>query len=132
MVENPKKSPRASKTDPNEQLASMTAFNGAAMEVFRQACQAYATGLATLNGELMSFVNTRLKHDADLGQALAKCSNWADAANLQQEWAQKASQEYLLEAGKLMEVASKVAQESWQPVSAKAEQAIKELQKTAA
>lgn len=132
MVENPKKSPRASKTDPNEQLASMTAFNGAAMEVFTQACQAYATGLATLNGELMSFVNTRLKHDADLGQALAKCSNWADAANLQQIWMQKASEAYIEESSKLMEAASKVAKESWEPVSAKAEQAVEELRKTTA
>ena len=132
MVENPKKSSRASMAGPNEQLESMTAFNGASMEVFTQTCQAYASGLATLNGELMSFVTTRLKHDAELGQALAKCSDWADATNLQQDWAKKASEEYLAEASKLMEVASKVAKESWEPVSARAEQAVKELQKTTA
>ena len=58
---------------------SASGLTGAAMEIFSQACQAYASGLATLNGELMSFVTTRLKHDAELGRALAKCSDWADA-----------------------------------------------------
>lgn len=132
MAENLKKSSKASEASPNEQLEKMTAFNGAAMEVFTQAFQAYASGVATLNGELLGFVNTRLKHDADLGQALAKCSNWADATNLQQDWAQTASEEYSAEAGKLMEMASTVAKESWEPVSAKAEKAVEELRKVTA
>ena len=48
----------------------LAAFNGEAMEAFAQTCQAYARGAATLNGELMGFVNARLNHDAELGRAL--------------------------------------------------------------
>ena len=127
MVEKPKRSSSASQASPNQQLEQMTAFNGAAMEVFTQACQAYATGFAKLNGELLNFVNTRLKHDADLGQALAKCSDWTEASNIQRQWAQTASEEYLAEAGKLMDMAAKVAKESWEPVSAKAAEELRKV-----
>lgn len=132
MVENPKKPSRALEADPTEQFEIVTAINGAAMDIFSQACQAYASGLATVNSELVSFVNTRLKHDAELGEALAKCRNWTDAATLRQDWAQTASVEYLAEASRLMEVTAEVSKESWKPVSARSEQAVGEPLKSTA
>ena len=132
MVENPKKSSRAPKAGPTEQFDNMTAINGAAMEIFSQACQAYAIGFAAVNGELINFVNARLKHNVELGEALARCRNWTDAATLQQDWAQTASEEYLAEASRLMEVASKVTKDSWKPLSAGSEQAVGKPPKTTA
>lgn len=123
--------PATSQEGAAEQLDRMAAFNGEAMEVFVQACQAYVSGVATLNGELMGFVNTRLNHDAELSQALSQCGNWSDAANLQQNWAQQATQEYLAEANRLTELASKVAKESWEPVYDRASHIMTELNKTA-
>jgi len=37
------------------------------MEIFTQACQAYAVGMATLNSEVVSFVNARVNQDVELG-----------------------------------------------------------------
>lgn len=113
----------------NEQLERVAAFNGTAMEVFAQACRSYAKGVATLNDELMSFVNARLSRDVELSRALSQCSNWSDAASLQQEWAQRATREYLIEAGRLTELASKVATESWEPVYERANEALTEFNK---
>jgi hypothetical protein len=116
-----------SQSNTNEQLNQMAAANGAAMEIFAQACQAYATGVATLNGELMGFVNTRLNRDIELSRALCRCANWSDAINLQQDWAQQATREYLAEAGRITDLASRVAQGSWQPVYDRANKVLTEF-----
>ena len=129
MPSKSKATSEASKASTNEQLERMTAFNGTAMEIFSQACQAYASGVATLNGELMGFVNSRLNRDVELGRALSQCSNWSDAANLQQNWAQQANQEYLAEASRLMELPSKVAKENWEPVYDRANQVLTQINK---
>lgn len=128
MAEGTKKSTKASQPETTEQLEMMAAFNGTAMEISTQAFQAYANGLATLNAEIMGFVNKRLQHDADLGRALSKCQNWNQAVEVQQEWAQKASEEYLAEASKLMETASTVARENWEPIYERANKSLAELQ----
>ncbi len=129
MPSKSKATSEASKASTNEQLERMTAFNGTAMEIFSQACQAYASGVATLNGELMGFVNSRLNRDVELGRALSQCSNWSDAVNLQQDWAQQANQEYLAKASRLMELSSKVAKESWEPVYDQANQVLTQINK---
>jgi hypothetical protein len=116
-----------SRSNPNEGLNQMAAANGAAMEIFAQACQAYAAGVATLNGELMGFVNARLGRDVELSRALCRCANWSDAIDLQQDWAQQATREYLAEAGRITDLASRVVNESWQPVYERANKVLTEF-----
>jgi hypothetical protein len=116
----------------SQQFESMAAFNGAAMAMFTEALQAYSKGFAAFNGEMMGFMNTRLRHDAELGRALVKCEDWSKAAELQQDWARKAAAEYLTEAGKLMEVASKAARENLETVYQRSNQAFEKLNTPAA
>ena len=130
MSNKSKTTPATSQGGTTEQLDHIAAFNGEAMEVFAQACQAYASGVATLNGELMGFVNTRLNHDTELSQAFSQCANWSVAVSLQQKWAKQAFQEYLAEASRLTDLASKVAKESWEPVYERAGRVMTELNKT--
>ena len=75
--------------------------------------QAYMSGAAEMNKEFMNFVAARLQHDAELGQSLAKCSDWADAASVHEDWVRKMSAAYMGEAETLMEIASSTAQVSW-------------------
>jgi hypothetical protein len=126
--------PRKAKTEsdssqpqPTEQLQQVAAANGAAMEIFAQACQAYAAGVAALNGELMGFVTARIGRDVKLGQALSSCQNWSDVVELQQQWAQQATEEYLAEAGRITDLASKLVKESWDPVYDRANRAMSEF-----
>jgi hypothetical protein len=113
-----------SQSQPTEQLQQMAAANSAAMEIFAQACQAYAAGVAELNGELMGFVTARIDRDVKLGQALSSCQNWSDVVDLQQQWAQQATQEYLTEAGRVTDLASRLVKESWEPVYDRANQVL--------
>ncbi len=131
MASKSEGSAKVTQTQASDRLEYMGAFSGMAFEVFSQACWAYASGVAQLNGELMGFANTRMNRDVELSHALSKCDSWPNAVGLQQDWARQATQEYLAEASKLMELASKVATESWEPAHERADQALAELNKPA-
>jgi len=131
MAGKPKAKSEVARPREEEQKEGMAAFNSEAAEVLAAACQAYANGVATLNGELMGFVSTRLNHDVELSRALSRCANWSDAVNLQQDWARQATEEYLAEASRLTELASKVAKENWEPVYERANRMMMEISKTA-
>ncbi len=123
----PTKAPQESINDEFDPLA---ALNGAIVESFTQACQAYASGVTTLNAELMGFANTRASRDVDLGEALSKCENWSDAVGLQQDWAQQVWQEYLAEASRLVELSAKIAQGNWVPVYERANRAFSTINRS--
>lgn len=130
MPRKAKTEPDSSQSQPTEQLQQVAAANSAAMEIFAQACQAYAAGVATLNGELMGFVTTRLNRDVALSRALTSCQNWSDVIALQQSWASQATQEYLAEAGRITDMASNVVKESWEPVYERTNQVMTEFGKS--
>lgn len=119
-----------SQVDASEQLKQMAAFNDAAVEIFTQACQAYAVGVATLNGEIANFVNARVSQDVELGQALCRCGKWSDAMDLHQDWMRRATQEYLSEASRLIDLASKVTKNNWEPIYERTNDTLIELGKT--
>lgn len=121
--------PTRSSPDPGAQIASVAALNGATVEIFTQVCQAYAVGMATLNSEVMSFVNARVNQDVELGQALCRCGNWSDAMDLQQDWMRQATQEYLDEAGRFIDLASQVAKNNWDPIFERTNQTLTSLGK---
>lgn len=73
--------------------------------------EAYMTNAIKMNEAFMGFVATRWQHDTALCESLAKCSDWADAAKVQQEWMQQMSEEYAAEAETLMQLASSTVQE---------------------
>ena len=81
-----------------EQLATLAAVQGGALSAMTQAGQAYVEGIVELNRELAHFVQARWQRDLELGQSLAKCRDWNEAAELQQDWVQTATQEYFAEA----------------------------------
>ena len=116
MPRTSKKTPASFPNEITEQWGQMTAINGDAMQAFAQACQAYASCIASLNKEFMGFVSTRLDRDVELSQALTQCGNWSDAVDLQQKWARQATEEYMTEAGRITALASNLAKEAWKPV----------------
>lgn len=120
------KQPQPASAEPFEQAA---VFNDVAMDFFSRAGGAYFQGASALNGEVVKFVSARLNHDAELGQCLAKCRDWNEAAELQQGWVQMATQEYLVEAGKLFELASRMTFDSWKPLREQTDKALADLDK---
>ncbi len=110
-----------------ETLQRMTAMNGAAGEVMAEALKAYIHGMSAWNDELMKFMKLRMEHDMQLSESLAKCQSLEDAARLQQAWMQQTTEEYLAEASKLMELATKTATENWAPIYDRANKALSEF-----
>jgi hypothetical protein len=131
MTKGVKKTGAMLQVEVTEPLERIAAFNGAALDMLTRMGQAYFSSLSALNEEMMKFMALRMQHDAEFGQSLAECDNWALAADLQRGWAQEAGEEYFAEAGKLLELASKVTMESWKPVQDRATKALGELQTAA-
>ena len=70
-----------------------------------------------------------MNQDVELGQALCRCGKWLDAMDLQQNWARQATQEYLGEASWLIDLASKVAKDNWDPIYERANLSLSNLGK---
>lgn len=114
--------------EPYEQF---TALNDVAMDFFSRAGGAYFQGASALSGEVVNFLSTRMNHDAELGQELAKCRDLSEAAELQQEWVRMTAQEYLAETGRLFELASKMTLDSWKPLQEQTGRVLADLNKPA-
>lgn len=119
---------RTSQASAREAQDPIAAFNGAAAETVVRTCEACTSGAATMNAEVMGFINTRLTRDIELGEAVTKCENWAGVVDLQQEWARQATHDYFTEASKLVQLAVKLTQESWEPVYEQTNQMLAELE----
>ncbi len=91
-------------------------FTGEMMGTLSEASSAYLNGVASLNREIVEFINKRLEHDAELGRALGQCKDWKEAAELQQAWVREASQEYAANARTLMEMTTKLMHDTWSPL----------------
>lgn len=129
MPRNTKSKTQTTQASAREALDPIAAFNGAAAETFVRTCQAYTNGSTTMNAEMMSFLNKRLNRDIEIMQAMSKCENWAGVVNVQQKWARQATEEYFAEASRLVQLAAKLTEESWEPVYEQANQTLAELKK---
>jgi hypothetical protein len=116
MATDTSKHGKAAPAEADEQLDRLNAAGGAAADAMIQCTQACLDGLTQINGEVFGFVNDRLRRDADLGQSLARCGNWAEAASLQQDWARRTMQDYFAESSKLLRLMSKATLDSLEPV----------------
>ena len=129
MPRNTKSKTQTTQASAREALDPIAAFNGAAAETFVRTCQAYTNGANTMNAEMMSFMNNRMNRDIEFTQAMSKCENWSGVIDVQQKWAQQATEEYFAEANKLVQLATKLTEESLEPVYEQANQTLAELKK---
>jgi hypothetical protein len=127
MPRNTKSKTQTTQAIAREALDPIAALNGAAAETIVRTCQAYRNGATTMNAEMMSFMNTRLNRDIEFTQAMSKCENWAGVVDVQQKWARHATEEYFAEASRLVQLAAKLTEESWEPVYEQANQTLAEL-----
>jgi hypothetical protein len=82
-----------------------------------EAGSTYLKACAAWQQELSRFFGARIEADIAAQRSLAECRNLADAAKLQQEWAATAVNDYVNEAGRMIEILSRCAQ----PAAATAE-----------
>ena len=61
---------------------------------------------AAWNCEVLRFASDRFRQDSEFGFALAKCRSWAEAAELQRDWATKTTQDYFEEGRRLLRLST--------------------------
>jgi hypothetical protein len=90
-----------------------------------QASQAMLRGMAALQSEMLAFANARLREGLEASGSLIECRGDArQAVNLQLDFARRATEQYLDEAGKLMAIAAQMTRECWAPVEEKSRESI--------
>ncbi len=96
----------------------LNAFNGALLENVTQATQAYTKGCLEFQQEILRFMSSRLQWDSKVGQALASCKTVAEVAEVQRDWLDSTTKEYVDEAGQLFRLGSKLATQWMSPLLA--------------
>ena len=105
-----------SSSKPAKAEAPFAAWQGGAMDAMARAGQAYVEGVVELNQELAGFVQARWKRDLELGESLARCRDLSDFTDVQRAWLEEATEQYAAETRKLVELGTKLASMSWDPV----------------
>ena len=96
-------------TSANDQMAMLASANGAFVKAMARVSQDYVASVSAITREFSDFLSVRLKHDVELGEAMANCKDWGQVAEAQQEWARQAGEEYLAEAQKIADLSMKLA-----------------------
>ena len=104
--------------------------NGAAFAAAMKASEAMLHGLAEMNREMMSFASDRLRKGFEASESLMGCHDPAQAFSVQCDHAHKATQAYLDEATRLMNLAAKMSEECLQPIEHQARESLDQLGKT--
>ena len=93
----------------NDQMAMLASANGAFVKAMAKASQSYVDGIGEITREFSDFLNTRLKHDVELGETMSSAKDWGQVAEAQQEWVRQAGEEYMAEAQKIVDLSMKLA-----------------------
>lgn len=103
MTKQSRQTARPSATTPFEPMAGLGAFGGELAESYMKASQTFLQNAFDMNQEIMRFASERFTADVAAIQALSKCANWQDAANLQSEFLRSATEAYQAEFNKLVQ-----------------------------
>ena len=102
---------RSAQLDAAELLAApfMKSFGGSMTNAVAMG-EAYAKACLELQEEWLRFVGARLRNGTEVQKCLADCGNVSEVAKIQQDWFAAASRDYLEEAGRLMQITTRAAQ----------------------
>jgi hypothetical protein len=69
-------------------------------------------GMTRMRQEIVDFVSTRVRHDIETQQELLRCRNFDDVREVQTKFFQTATEQYVAESKRLMELGSEVFHQS--------------------
>ena len=101
--------------------------NGEAVATMIKSSEAMLNGMAGLSNEVMSFASTRLQQTLQTTENLSHCKDFEQAFRVQCDHAQAATQQYLAEATKIMELAAGMARDSMTPFEERTRETLRRL-----
>lgn len=106
--------------------------NGAAASVdfapWIKASEAMFNGMMTFGQEFSEFATSRLRENMEFTSTVMRCGDPQEAVRLEMDYARHATQQYLNEASKLMQIASEFSQKGWAPLEAVTRDSLKRFE----
>ena len=106
---------------------AMIDSNGEALATMIKSSEAMLNGMADLNSEVMSFASARMQQTLKTTENLSHCKDFEQAFKVQCDHAQAATQDYLAEATKIMELAAGMARGSMTPFEEQARENLRRM-----
>ena len=106
---------------------SMMQSNGQMLEALIRANEAAIRGMTALNQELMEFGNARLRENAERQASLSNCRSIEEAYEVNADFLQSATQQYVEEASKLLRLAAEMSQDYWTPLESRTKDVLQSL-----
>ena len=110
-----------------ETYQALIESNGEAWATMIKSSEAMLTGMASLGSEVMSFASDRLQQTLKTTENLTHCKDFEQAFRVQCDHAQAATQPYLAEATKIMELATGMARDSMTPFEERTRETLRRL-----
>ena len=101
-----------------QQFEDLANANSENLNAMLQANEALFNGFSTIGQEMMDFANARLRQDFEVVQSLMGAKDMEEICRCQTKFAETASQQYLDEANKLINLMTKTTRECWNPFEA--------------
>jgi hypothetical protein len=90
--------------------------SGASVKALLQASDVMMKGMMAVGQEMSEFANVRMRENVERSQSLLQCTDPTEAFGLHCNFAQKATQQYLEEAGRLMALTTQLTGKCWEPL----------------
>jgi hypothetical protein len=108
-------------------VGNIVAAQRAHFDALTRATQAFMDGLTAINREVVDFGDRRTRALLDTSKTAPAAGDWSEMWSFQVDYADRATQAYVEEATKLLDLGVRVSQESWMPLQESATTAIGEL-----
>jgi hypothetical protein len=99
--------------------ASMMAMNNALMETASEAYQSYIKAMMSISEAVLAFATARMQMNVRASEELMRCRALPDAMRVQQDWLREASDQYMSEASKIVDIATQSTLKSFNPLMQK-------------
>ena len=93
-----------------------------------KAGEAMFNGMMTLGQEVSDFATSRLRENMEFTSTVMRCGDPQEAVRLEMDYARHATQQYLTEASKLMQIAQEFSQKGWAPLEAVTRDSLKRFE----
>ena len=93
-----------------------------------RASEAMFNGMMTLGQEVSEFATNRLRENMEFTSTVMRCGDPQEAVRLEMDYARHATQQYLTEASKLMQIAQEFSQKGWAPLEAVTRDSLKRFE----
>lgn len=97
-------------------MQSLFNINNEMIEVLSRAGRTYFEGMSAMNEELLNFANERLAEASKTRDILMQCRDVGDVVKAQQDWLRTASQHYMGEASRLVDLGTKTMLSTVNPI----------------